>query len=121
MIVYSNSKGGFVQDIRTGCIGRKIEDQFERVGIHHNNDAEFRAWSNSLLYMRNVLDDDRIPDDVSLAIEYQIPLTSKRVDFLIAGKDSEDSDNVVVIELKQWEDSGVTSRPDVVTAYTGGA
>ena len=121
MIVYSNSKGGFVQDVRSGCIGRKIEDQFERVGIHHNNDAEFRAWSNSLLYMRNVLDDDRIPDDVSLAIEYQIPLTSKRVDFLIAGKDSEDSDNVVVIELKQWEDSGITSRPDVVTAYTGGA
>lgn len=121
MIVYENTKRGFVLDIRSGSIGRKIEEQFRKNGISHNNDAEYRAWSNSLLYMRNVLDDYMIPEDVSLAIEYQIPLTSKRVDFLIAGKDEEDSNNVVVIELKQWEDSGVTSRPDVVTAYTGGA
>ena len=71
--------------------------------------------------MRNVLDDDDIPEDVSLAVEYQIPLTSKRVDFLIAGKDGAGTDNVVVVELKQWEDSGMTSRPDVVTAFTGGA
>ena len=71
--------------------------------------------------MRNVLDDNDIADDVNLAIEYQVPLTSKRVDFLIAGQDEIGSSNVVIIELKQWEDSGMTSRPDVVTAFTGGA
>ena len=37
--------------------------------------------------MRNVLDDDAIPDDVNLAVEYQIPLTAKRVDFMLAGRD----------------------------------
>ena len=121
MIIYENTKGGFVQDIRSGGIAGKVQAQFERHGISHHNDAEFRAWSNSLLYMRNVLDDDQIPDDVDLAIEYQIPLTSKRVDFLIAGKDDNNSENVVVVELKQWEDSGLTSRSDVVTAFTGGA
>lgn len=121
MIIYENTKGGFVQDIRSGCIASKVEAQFQRHGVFHSNDAEYRAWSNSLLYMRNVLDDDQIPEDVSLAIEYQIPLTSKRVDFLIAGRDENQSQNVVVVELKQWEDSGMTSRPDVVTAYTGGA
>lgn len=121
MIIYENTKGGFVQDIRSGSIAAKVQSQFALHGITHHNDAEFRAWSNSLLYMRNVLDDDHIPDDVSLAIEYQIPLTSKRVDFLIAGKGEASSENVVVIELKQWEDSGLTSRPDVVTAFTGGA
>ena len=121
MIIYENTKGGFVQDIRSGGIASKVQAQFERHGIFHHNDAEFRAWSNSLMYMRNVLDDEQIPNDISLAIEYQIPLTSKRVDFLIAGKDEHQSDNVVVVELKQWEDSGMTSRPDVVTAFTGGA
>ncbi len=121
MIIYENTKGGFVQDIRSGSIAAKVQSQFERHGIVHHNDAEFRAWSNSLLYMRNVLDDAQIPDDISLAIEYQIPLTSKRVDFLITGKDEHESENVVVVELKQWEDSGMTSRADVVTAFTGGA
>ncbi len=121
MIIYENTKGGFVQDVRSGGIASKVQAQFARHGISHKNDAEFRSWSNSLLYMRNVLDDDQIPEDVSLAIEYQIPLTSKRVDFLIAGKDENASNNVVVVELKQWEDSGMTSRADVVTAVTGGA
>ena len=71
--------------------------------------------------MRDVLNTSDISDDCKLAIEFQIPLTSKRVDFLIAGKDSEGHNNIVVIELKQWENSGKTSRPDIVTAFTGGA
>ena len=121
MIIYENTRGGFINDIRTGSIATKVQNAFERHGIHHNNDAEYRAWGNSLMFMRTVLDDDDIPEDVSLAVEYQIPLTSKRVDFLIAGKDGAGTDNVVVVELKQWEDSGMTSRPDVVTAFTGGA
>ena len=121
MTIYENTRGGFINDIRTGSIATKVQNAFERHGIHHNNDAEYRAWGNSLMFMRNVLDDDDIPEDVSLAVEYQIPLTSKRVDFLIAGKDGAGTDNVVVVELKQWEDSGMTSRPDVVTAFTGGA
>ena len=121
MIIYANTKQGFIDDARSGRIARRVQYEFERHGFHHHNDAEYRSWSNSLMYMRNVLDDDDIPDDVDLAIEFQIPLTSKRVDFLMAGKDSDDNENVVVIELKQWEDSGVTSRADVVTAFTGGA
>lgn len=121
MIIYENTKGGFINDIRSGCIANKVQSQFERHNIFHNNNAEYRAWGNSLMYMRNVLDDEAIPNDVSLAIEYQIPLTSKRVDFLIAGKDECDGDNVVIVELKQWEDSSPTSRPDIVTAFTGGA
>ena len=121
MIIYENTKGGFVDDVRGGNIAGIVEHAFTIHGINHNNDSEYQSWANSLVQMRNVLDDKDIPDDVSLAIEYQIPLTSKRVDFLIAGKDEDKTENVVVIELKQWTDSGITSRPDVVTAHTGGA
>lgn len=121
MIIYENTKGGFINDVRSGCIAQRVQDEFDRHNIGHNNDAEYRAWSNSLIYMRNVLDDTDISDDVKVAIEYQVPLTSKRVDFLLTGSDDAGSNNVVIIELKQWEDSGMTSRPDVVTAYTGGA
>lgn len=121
MIIYRNSKGGFVADVRSNKIALKIENEFLRHNLGHDNGAEFRSWMNSLQFMRNVIDDDDISDDCSVAIEYQIPLTSKRVDFLIAGTDSEGNNNVIVVELKQWETSGKTSRPDIVTAYTGGA
>ena len=120
MIVYENTKGGFIQDIRSGSIASKVEQAFKDHNIHHNNPAEFRSWANSLMFMRNVLDDIDISDDVKLAVEYQIPLTSKRVDFLIAGENEEGAKNIVVVELKQWDDCGTTSRPDIVTAFTGG-
>ena len=121
MIIYENTKAGFVSDVRSGCIAQRVQNAFLQHDLSHSNEAEFRAWSNSLMYMRNVLDDDEISDEVKLAIEYQVPLTSKRVDFLLAGASDEGSQNVVVIELKQWEDSEVTSKADVVKAYTGGA
>ena len=121
MIIYENTKGGFIDDIRNGDIADKIKESFYANNISNNNDAEYRAWSNSLMFMRNVLDDDEISNDCSLAIEYQIPLTSKRVDFLIAGKDENNNNNIVVIELKQWENCTPTQRPDIVYAFTGGA
>ena len=119
MIIYSNTKGGFVDDVRNGIIAKKIEEEFFKHNINHHNDGEYRAWANSLVHMRNALDDSEISDECSVAIEYQIPLTAKRVDFLIGGVDEFNNNNIVVIELKQWETSSVTSRPDIVTAYTG--
>ena len=121
MIIYENTKGGFVQDIRTGCIAQKVVAAFKAHGLSHDdNGSEVSSWDHSLLYMRNVLDDDAIPDDVNLAVEYQIPLTAKRVDFMLAGRDENDRPNVVIVELKQWDDSEQTNHPDVVRAYTGG-
>ena len=121
MIIYRNTKGGFTQDVRENLIAEKIENAFFEHCIAHNNDAEYRSWANSMQYMCNVLDDADISDDCNVAIEYQIPLTAKRIDFLIAGENSASQNNVVIVELKQWESSEPTSRPGVVQAFTGGA
>ncbi len=121
MVIYENTKGGFVDDIKHGNIAGKIQAEFEKHHIAHNNDSEYRAWKNSLLYMRNILDDAEISDGVKIAVEYQIPLTSKRVDFMIAGRNDVGANCIVIVELKQWEDSRVTSRPDIVTAFIGGS
>lgn len=64
-----------------------------------------------------VLNDVYFSDDIKIAIEYQVPLTSKRVDFLITGKNSEREDHVMIIELKQWESAARTSREDIVNTY----
>lgn len=121
MIIYENTKGGFVSDVRDNLIATKIKQEFKNHNISHSNDAEYRAWSNSMQYMRNVIDDNDISDDCMIAIEYQIPLTSKRVDFLLTGMDETNANNIVVVELKQWENSTPTQREDLVEAFTGGA
>lgn len=121
MIVYQNTKGGFVNDVKNNMIATIIQDAFLAHNIHHSNDGEYNAWNNSLQFMRNVIDDDEIDDECRVAIEYQIPLTSKRVDFLISGRDEFNHNNCVIVELKQWENCSKTQREDVVLAFTGHA
>ncbi len=120
MLVYSGTKKSFQQDAINGVIANKIESLFLEFGIRHESYAEFTSWKNSLPQMALILADSRIDNDVQVAIEYQIPLTSKRVDFMVGGNDGH-TDNVVITELKQWETCQATSRENVVIAFTGGA
>ncbi|MBR6961071.1 MAG: DUF2075 domain-containing protein, partial [Clostridiales bacterium] len=84
--------------------------------------SEFRSWVNSLKNMYIIMNDPEIPADAGVAIEYNIPQTSKRVDFLISGYDRNDKPGVVVIELKQWEKiTKIDSVDALVETYTGGA
>ena len=120
MLVYEGNKRTFLDDVTNGVMVRKIEEMFDKLGIRKEQQAEMNSWKNSLPRMGNIISDDRIDDNVNIAVEFQIPFTSKRVDFMVAGK-NDDSDNVVVIELKQWETCQATSRDNIVIAYTGGA
>ena len=107
MIVYSATKGSFVQDVRTNVIATKILDLIRERGLNAGQDREFAAWQNSMQFMRNVIDDSDIDDDVQIAIEYNIPQTSKRVDFIIIGANETGKDNIIIVELKQWSKAEV--------------
>jgi hypothetical protein len=50
-----------------------------------------------------------------------LPLTSKRLDGLITGRDGERRESAVIVELKQWERSELTEGEDLVRTYVGGA
>ena len=102
MIVYSANKQMFVQDVRTGVIATKILDLVRERGLNAGQDREFASWQNSMNFMRNIVDDADIDDEVQVAIEYNIPLTSKRVDFILIGADAAAKENIVIVELKQW-------------------
>ena len=102
MIVYSANKGLFVQDVRNNVIATKILDLIRERGLNAGQDREFASWQNSMQFMRNIVDDADIDDDVQIAIEYNIPQTSKRVDFIIVGSNGEGKDNIIIVELKQW-------------------
>lgn len=72
--------------------------------------------------MYKVLKDNDIPSGAGIAIEYNIPQTSKRIDFIISGYDRRDKANVVIIELKQWEQiEAVEGKDALVETYTGNA
>lgn len=103
MIVYQETKQQFLHDVRLDLIEDKIEEKV-REKLHkktaHN---EFLSWMNSMQYMYKVMEDKRIPKDSKIAIEYRIPNSNKRVDFIVCGEDGEHRESAVVIELKQWQ------------------
>ena len=114
MIVYQSTKRGFASDVLNGEISDKIEDAFfEHLG-RRTSDSEIRSWQNSMQYMDRVIADNQIPDDCGISIEYQLPLASKRIDFIVSGLDAEDKSSVVIVELKQWSTAKKTSKDGVV-------
>lgn len=70
-------------------------------GLSGGSASEINSWNNSLHFMKDVLDDSYFDNECQVAIEYNIPQTSKRVDFMIMGNNNKE-DHVVIIELKQW-------------------
>ena len=107
MIVYDDTKGQFVNDVKLNLIADKILNALKEKGINAGNFREYNSWNNSMQFMRNIVDAPEIDDEVRICIEYNIPLTSKRVDFIITGADEKGNDNVVIIELKQWQKAEV--------------
>ncbi len=123
MIVYNATKAQFNDDVNLNRISDIILENLRERNISGGQLAEYHSWQNSLHFMRSAIDDPAIPDDVEVAIEYQIPRTSKRVDFMIAGADDTDKDNVIVVELKQWDKAEKVDdiMQHSVRAFTGGA
>jgi DUF2075 family protein len=121
MLVYTGTKKSFSSDIRDGNIARIIDSKLNSLGINQGGLSQFNSWQNSLPQMYFVLDDKEIDDEIEVSIEYQIPLTSRRVDFLIAGVNDQNQNNVMVIELKQWQKAKKLSRENLVETFTGGS
>ena len=122
MIVYEATKELFVEDVIQDRIEENIDEKFYNKMGYHTSQSERNAWKNSMEYMLKVLIDSNIPSNIGVAIEYKIPNTSKRVDFIITGFDENRKNVAVIVELKQWEKASIVSGKDgIVEAYTGHA
>lgn len=121
MIVYSSTKKEFLNDINNypieDIILKKFEDKLKRT----TGQSEIDSWKDSLPYMGQVLSDNEIPDDAGVMIEYMIPQSSFRVDFIITGLDNENKETVIIVELKRWSEIEVTDKDGIVkTRFKGG-
>ena len=122
MLIYEGTKDNFLSSVEQDTITVEIENNIYERMHRHTAKNEFRAWENSMEYMYKVLNDQDIPFDAGIAIEYNIPQTSKRVDFLISGYGKKEEANVVLIELKQWDElEAIPGRDGLVQTYTGNA
>ena len=122
MIVYDGVKSDFLHSVEADTIALEIEQKIlEKMG-KHTVANEFLSWENSMQYMYKVMNDPEIPEDAGVAIEFNIPQTAKRVDFMVSGYDLVGNPGMVIVELKQWSKlEKVENTETLVETYTGNA
>ena len=120
MIIYQASKSQFLHHALRDDIEDIVSRQYRSATGRGVGPPELQAWRHSLLEMAKVLGDDEIPDDAGVAIEYQLPQSSKRIDFVITGEDASARTKVIIVELKQWSESRRSEKDAIVWARRGG-
>lgn len=120
MIIYENTKYDFMIDVKLNKLSEKIKNNMIELGVGGGSPSEVQSWINSMNFMKNAIDSDKIAEDAYVAVEYKIPYANKRIDFMIFGKDKNSIDNFMIIELKQWSEARDTNMMDMVETYVGG-
>ena len=110
MLAYSETLKTFYSHINQNVIEQMI---VQKLGFKVG-ESERRSFRMSLPAIANALRNAQIPDDVQVALEYKIPLTNRRIDFMIAGSDEFGKDHIVICELKQWDEVKHTDMNDIV-------
>lgn len=121
MIVYQATKSKFLHDTHSDDIERIVNDAFKEQLGWSVGSSEVRSWRESLTSMAKVLMDEEIPSDTGVAIEYNIPQSSKRVDLLLTGKNDTGEPRVIIVELKQWQTAELSRKDAIVSTFVGGA
>jgi len=120
MQLYSGTSTQFIQDTVQNQIAEKLKNSFFNYFRYNPSPAEVNSWRNSLravslLFMSAELNDHGV------ILEYQLPLSSKRLDCMVCGRDANEEDNAVIIELKQWEKCREADGDNEVLTWVGGA
>lgn len=103
MIIYESTKEEFIEGFLDQTLIDALCEEYQKK-LGRVKDSEFNAWKNSLMFMYQVLEDEGIPNDAGLALEYQIPYSRRRIDMILNGRDKDKQNSAVIIELKQWTD-----------------
>lgn len=114
MLIYNSTKSNFLNDISTNNIEDILQDRFIKILNKNIWRSEYMSWQNSLKEMYFVINDTSIPDDANICLEYNIPWSSKRIDFIVSWLDEDKNETVIIIELKQWQQIELTDKDWVV-------
>ncbi|MDP1854150.1 MAG: DUF2075 domain-containing protein [Candidatus Omnitrophota bacterium] len=119
MRLYSGSSQQFIDDAIQNQIAEKLRLAFFNYYRFYPSPSEINSWRNSLRAVCQIFQHANLLDH-GIILEYQLPLTSKRLDCLICGRNKDKKDNAVILELKQWEKCEEAYGENEVLTWVGG-
>ena len=85
-----------------GTLGLRLAEQMSFQTGHRAGSSEIKSWERSLPVLAQDLLEAGL-NDVEVILEHALPLSSKRLDVLLAGQHPTTKQaSYIVVELKQW-------------------
>ncbi len=102
MPLLRTSAAGLAALALEGSLGVRIDEQMRHQSGRRAGPSEIRSWERSLPVIAQDLVQAGL-DKVEVIIEHSLPLSSKRIDVVLAGQHPRTGRaSYVVVELKQW-------------------
>ena len=120
-IIYDAPQEKFFMDVRSNKLVDIMKTNFKETSGMHIGESEYHSWGMTGDKIKNLIESSNL-SNVYVSFEYQVPYTSKRIDCLLFGKNTNDRGIVVHIELKQWEKvEALDIEGNFVETYIGGS
>jgi len=100
--LFRASAAGFAVLAHEGSLGVRIAEQMRHATGRRATASEIRSWERSLPVLAHDLIQAGL-DHVEVIVEHALPLSSKRIDVVLAGQHPKTrTASFLVVELKQW-------------------
>ncbi len=119
MRLYAGMSLAFIEDTVRNQIARRLSDAFFQYYGYPASKSEVAAWGNSLRAMAQVVQFANL-NDHGVVVEYELPSSSRRLDFMICGRNASRRDEAVIVELKQWSECEAAEAEGLVSTWVGG-
>lgn len=120
MIIYSSSKNEFINDVNNKNILDILNNNIKEKLYHYTSESEKASWNNSLEYMSKIISMSKLPENCTVVLEYNLPISSSRIDFIITGFDIFNKEKVLIFELKQWSKVKIVANSNIlIETYIG--
>ena len=120
MQLYAGTSIDFISDATRNGIASKLERAFLDAFHYRPSIQEVQSWQNSLFRMAFALQEGKFLDH-GVLLEYQLPLSSRRLDCMVTGHNDGGQPYSVIVELKQWSDVEESNAEDCVTTWVAGS
>lgn len=119
MELYAGTSRDFITAATQNRIATHLKAAF--VNAYHANPSfqEIQSWQASLLQMAVTLQAGEL-DDQGILLEYQLPLSSRRLDCMVTGHDEAGQAQSVIVELKQWSQAESSNAEGNVVTWIAG-
>lgn len=97
----------FLKGASSKGLAKEMELRFRAIHRRPPGESEYQSWERSLAAFADVVDSGVRTDDVGVLVEYHLPLSERRIDVMLFGKDESGAPNSVLVELKQWDTADV--------------